>query len=126
MGDEPRDEVGWIDDPDFDPLELLGVFLLRHNPAHDNSWESNPYVHSFRKVIRQIRNEVLLEQPLGEVGDLVRALEDEKNSKGGGKLQEGILSSVLTQETSKQSCLYVTVPDKNQLTYLDLKALTLI
>ncbi|GAV03257.1 hypothetical protein RvY_13707 [Ramazzottius varieornatus] len=105
LGDEPRDEADLIDDPDFDPLELLGVYLLRHNPAHDASWESNPYVHSFRRVVRQIRNEVLLEQPIGGVGDLAKVFAEENISKGGSKVQNGVLSSVLNQSSSKKSRL---------------------
>ncbi|OWA51195.1 hypothetical protein BV898_15688 [Hypsibius exemplaris] len=53
----PRDAADKLEDPEFDPLETLGVFLIRNNPRHNNIWETDSYVHSFRKVIRQIRSE---------------------------------------------------------------------
>ncbi|XP_055345514.1 uncharacterized protein LOC129593298 [Paramacrobiotus metropolitanus] len=71
--EEPVDDVGFLDDPSFDPVEMLGAFLVRNHPKYCNAWESHPYVRSFRRVVSETRREKLNSGVKSELADIAQS-----------------------------------------------------
>lgn len=97
-------------DADFNPVNVLAQYMLRHNPRHNNQNETSSYVRTMREVYQEMKEQMHAMQgnKLSKLKEDVRRRRNEREKQEKLRLLEIARRRKQLEDTFKQFCLQKT------------------